>query len=266
MQLKGQRVVITGAASGLGRRLALDLATEQARLVLGDVNADLLDSTVEECRQAGAEVVAATVDVTREADCRKLVEQARESFDGIDVLILCAGISMWARFEAIKDLTVFRRLMDINYLGVVHCVHAALPLLKLSRGLVVTISSTQAVIGLPNHTGYSASKHAVNGFLEALEHELQEQIRILNVMPGWIRGTNLRASAITGDGTVRGSDRKHGSDAVGVEDASLAILQAVRSGKRELYLPSKLRFVPWVKLIAPGWLRKKIRKAVHRQE
>jgi len=264
-ELKGKTVIVTGAASGLGECLATDLAKLGAKLVLADLNQSHLEEVADRLARQ-AEVVAVPTDVTDSSRCVELIATSVERFGSIDALVLCAGISMWARFEDIGDVSAFGRIMEINYLGVVNCLHPALPYLKTSRGILVTISSTQGVIGLPNHTGYSASKHAINGFLEALELELGDELRILNVLPGWIKGTNLRANAITGDGTVQGSRKKHSKDAVTVEDSSEQIVQAMLAGRRELYLPSKLRFVPWVKLIAPGWLKSKIRRAVEEQD
>lgn len=263
---RNKTAVITGAGSGLGKVLSHDLATRGANLVLADRNQEALAEVAAEITKRTTSVVAHPTDVTVPEDCRSLIELAVRRFHRIDYLILCAGISMWARFEEITDLSVFRRVMDINFLGIVHCIHPALPWLRKSRGTIVTISSTQGVIGLPNHTGYSASKHAVNGFLEALESEMRDEVRILNVLPGWIRGTNLRSNALTADGTTGGKTRKHSKDSVSVEESSLAILEAIEHRKRELYLPPKLRFVPWVKLLFPGWLRSKIRRAVEEQD
>lgn len=263
---KQKSIVVTGASSGLGKVLAVDFAKQGARLALADRDAEALEETREEIASLGAEVLAQPTDVTDEAQCRVLIQKTVERFERVDYLVLCAGISMWARFEEINNLALFRKLMDVNFLGVVNCVHPALRHLTKTRGSIVTVSSTQGVIGLPNHSAYSASKHAVNGFLEALEFEMGDKIRVLNVLPGWIRGTSLRANALGADGNVAGRVRKHNKESVSVEDCSKAILEALARGDRHLYLPWKLKFIPWVKLIAPGWLGKKIRKAVDDQE
>ncbi len=218
--------VITGAGSGLGRRLALDLAARGCHLALGDRDADGLEETRRLVSEASTKsrLALGVLDVTRPDECAQLMRGALEAFDRIDYLVLCAGISMWARFDEITDLSVFERLIAVNYLGAVYCVHAALPALRKSRGWIVAVSSLQGEIALPNHSGYGASKHALNGFLDGLESEMGDEIRILTVMPGWIRGTNLRANALGLDQSVKQEPRKHSSESVSVEECSRLLL------------------------------------------
>ncbi len=215
-------------------------------------------------REIGA--LAVVTDVADAAQCRRLMEAAVNRLGGIDVLVCNAGISMWAPFDQITDPEVFRRLLEVNYLGTVYCVMAALEPLRASRGTIVAVSSAQAVLGLPHHTAYSGAKHAVRGFLGALEVELDGEVNFLEVMPGWVKGTELRATALAGDGSEIGESRRsHGSDAVTVEECSARIVEALRTGQRDLYVPAKYRVLPWLKLLAPRWLRKRIRRAVHRE-
>lgn len=234
-------------------------------LVLAARNHEALNSVADESRQTSTVCVQPT-DVTDQAQCEALIERAVATFKEIDFLILNAGLSMWVRFDRISDTSLFRTMMEINYMGAVNCIYVALPYLKKSQGTIVAISSAQAVMGMPNHTAYTASKHALKGFLEALELEVGDAIRILNVMPGWIKGTNLRANALQGDGTPIGWARKHNRQAVSLEDCSAKIVRAMESGHRELYIPSKLRFVPWLKLIFPQLVKARIKRAVDRQD
>ncbi|MFQ5741625.1 MAG: SDR family oxidoreductase, partial [Acidobacteriota bacterium] len=245
--MKGKSVVITGASSGIGRRLAIDLAARQTRLVLAARNRQKLEALAQELGGDNGQVIAQPTDVTQPEQCRRLAKTAVEAFGGIDYLVLNAGLSMWSRFDQISEPGVFRKIMETNYLGSVYCVQAALPQLRRSGGTIVAVTSTQAVVGLPNHSAYSASKHAVRGFLEALDLELDGEVRILQVMPGWVKGTNLRSRALKGDGQVVGESRRaHGKDAVTVEELSRRIVRAMETGQTELYVPSKLRFVPWL--------------------
>ena len=260
--------VITGAGSGLGRRLALDLAGRGCSLTLGDRNEEGLEETARLIGAAAphARLALGVLDVTRSEQCTQWIAGALETFGRIDTLVLCAGISMWARFDEIQDLSLFERLVAVNYLGAVYCIHAALPALRARRGWIVAVSSLQAEIALPNHSGYGASKHALNGFLDGLECELEQEIRILTVMPGWIRDTNLRASALGLDQAELNRPRKHSSESVSVEECSRLILRAMDRGKRKLYIPSKLGALPWLKLIAPGAVRRLIAQAVKKQK
>ena len=264
--LRGKTALITGASSGLGKRLALDLARRKMNLVLAARSVDALTEVAAQAETLGSALLVQPTDVTDQTQCRVTVEKVIDTFGRIDFLILSAGISMWARFEEISDPSIFRKLMETNYLGAINCISPALPYLRASRGTIVAISSAQAVVGMANHTGYSASKHALKGFLEALETEIGEAVHILSVMPGWIQGSNLRTSAFQGDGTPVGRATTHRSYSVSLQECSSKIVSAMGKGARELYIPSRLRWLPWLRLIVPKWLKARIRQVVDRQE
>jgi NAD(P)-dependent dehydrogenase (short-subunit alcohol dehydrogenase family) len=259
--------LVTGAASGLGRQLALDLADRGSSLVLADWDESGLRETEQLLRErkADCQVIGLRTDITDEKACRFLIEGALDRFQKIDQLFLCAGVSMWARFEEISDLTMFRKLMEVNYLGAVYCIHAALPSLLTSGGSIVAISSLQGEVPIPNHTGYAGAKHALNGFLKSLAFELGDTIHILTVMPGWIRGTNLRANAFTGSGESSHSPRKHSRESVTVGECSALVLQALGRRRRTLFIPRKLEALRWLQWIAPGLTRRLIGRAVKDQ-
>src|SRR4029077_17857488 len=111
-------------------------------------------------------------DVTRREDCERSVAHALQRFGALDALVNNAGVTMWARFDAVHDFSVYERLRAINYLGAVHMTAAALPHLKAARGLIVAIASMAGLTGVPERTGYAASKHAMVGFFESLRIEL----------------------------------------------------------------------------------------------
>ena len=169
----GKAVVITGASSGIGRALGLALAPQRPRLVLAARDAVRLDEVATECRAAGAEVLVVPTDVTSTEGCRRLIDRTVETFGALDVLVNNAGASMMARFDEIEDLSVFGRLMDVNYLGSVYPTHYALPHLKKRRGQIVVMASLAGLTGVPTRTGYAASKHAVFGFFDSLRIELE---------------------------------------------------------------------------------------------
>ena len=169
----GKVVVVTGASSGIGRALCLALAPQRPRLVLAARDAVSLEDVATGCRAAGAEALVVPTDVTSTEGCRRLVDRAVEVFGALDVLVNNAGASMMARFDEIEDLSVFGRLMDVNYLGSVYPTHYALPHLKKSRGQIVVMSSLAGMNGVPTRTGYAASKHAVFGFFDSLRIELE---------------------------------------------------------------------------------------------
>lgn len=235
-------------------------------LVLAARNTDALNQIGTQVENLDSAVLVQPTDVTDPAQCQIMIERTIEKFGQIDYLILSAGISMWVRFDEITDLSILQKVMDTNYFGAVNCILPALPYLKESSGAIVAISSAQAVIGVPHHTGYSASKHALRGFLEALEFEVGDEIHILNVMPGWIRDTNLRSNAFAGDGTRLSGTPQHDDQAVSLQESSAKIISSMRKRRREIYIPAKLRALPWLRVIAPKWLKVMIKRAMSTQK
>ena len=161
--LKGKTVVVTGASSGIGRALAEYFAAAGANAVLGARHEDALREIVGRIGAAGGHAAYAVCDVTREADCKRLIDTAVDTFGGVDVLICNAGISMRALFDKV-DLAVLHKLMDVNFWGCVNCTKYALPYIQKARGSIVGVSSVAGIHGLPGRTGYSASKYAMTGF------------------------------------------------------------------------------------------------------
>lgn len=265
---EGRTVVITGASSGLGASLAAAFAGEGARLALFSRSQEKLEAAGALCQARGGPVLLVPGDVTRPEDCRRLMEETVSRYGRVDYLVSNAGISMWARFEEVEDLSIFRKLMETNYLGTVHCAHYALPHLRKSGGMLVAISSIQGKIGVPLHTGYVASKHALQGFLAALRTELSGSgVDILTVLPHWLRGTGLRQSAFGKDGGTLGeASRRHSKESISLEACSAAILKAVRKRKRELVIPAKLKALPWLNLVHPGIVEFLVRGAVREQD
>ncbi|MBR90571.1 MAG: short chain dehydrogenase [Verrucomicrobiales bacterium] len=265
MSFAGQTIAITGGSSGLGLQLARNFAQQGARLALMARDADRLDSAAREC---GGDVFTFVGDVTKEEDCRAFIQQVVGERGGLDHLIANAGQSMWARFEEVEDLSLYRRLLEVNYLGAVYCTHAALSALKQSRGQVVVISSIQAKVGVPLHTGYGASKHALEGFIDALRYELDGTgVNLLKIYPHWIRGTELRRHALGPDAQPMGKrKRSHSDSGVDVDKCAGAIMNAMARRRQTLYVPWTLRYVQFIKNLFPGFVRWSIRRKVGDQK
>jgi NAD(P)-dependent dehydrogenase (short-subunit alcohol dehydrogenase family) len=163
--LSGKVVVITGASSGIGLACAEEFAKFGCKLVLAARQSDKLIEVENTLKGKGAEVLAVLADVSKEEDCKNLIEKAIDRFGGIDILLNNAGITMRALFEDLH-LDVMKKLMDTNFWGAVYCTKYALPYLFKSRGSVIAISSIAGKKGLPGRIGYSASKFALEGFME----------------------------------------------------------------------------------------------------
>jgi short-subunit dehydrogenase len=199
--LKEKVVVITGASSGIGLECARLFGSEGARLVLAARSEDKLNALAAEL--ASMPVLIVPTDVSLEEDCKRLIEKTVERFGRIDILVNNAGLSMRALFRDL-DLNVIRRLMDVNFWGCVYCTKYALPWLLERRGSVVGVTSIAGFKGLPARTGYSASKFAMNGFLDTLRTEhLYDGLHVMTFAPGFT-ASNVRYSALTADGSRQG--------------------------------------------------------------
>ena len=266
-KLQGKTALITGASSGLGKRLALDLAAQGLNLGLASRSEQPLQETAGGVRRIGADCLVVPTDVTDARQCREMVSAVTAEFGALDYLILSAGVSMWTLFDQVRNTDIFRTLMEVNYLGAVHCIHPALVPLKEHHGMIVAISSVQGRVGVPFHSGYTASKHALDGLLETLRTELHGEVRILNVMPGWIRSTGIRAHALSADGTPLGSaaHRSRRQRGVSVRECSRLIINSLSGPGGNLYIPKAMGFLPLVKLLFPSLLRAGVRRAVRKQ-
>lgn len=206
---KDKVIIVTGASSGIGLASATRFASLGAKIVLAARSIDKLEKIAEEInekfnsQQPTAKVLCVKTDVTKEEDCKNLVEQTIKHFGKIDVLVNNAGISMRAVFKDM-DLNVMRSLMDTNFWGTVYCTKYALPYLLETKGSVVGVISTAGYVGLPARTAYSASKFAVRGFLETLRIEhLYDDLHVMIFAPGFTT-SNIRNVALTADGSPQG--------------------------------------------------------------
>ena len=246
--------------------MAQDLAPLKMKLALASRNETSLQELAVSVREVGSSPLVLPTDVTDPQQCQVLVDKATEKFGSLDYLILSAGLSMWTRFDQIRHTDIFQRLMEVNYLGAVYCIQASLKHLKRCQGMIVAISSIQGRIGVPQHSGYAASKHALDGFLETLLTELNGEVRILNVMPGWIQGTQLRNRALSGDGNPlgQGHGRSH-KQGISVQECSSRIIRSMEGTGGNLYIPRLMGLLPWLRLLLPGVLRSRIQRAVEKQ-
>ena len=200
--MKDKVVIITGASSGIGKALALKFGEMGSKVVLAARNAENLEAVNLELVKSGTETLVVQADVSVESDCEKVISSSIDKFGKIDVLINNAGISMRALFSEL-DLSVIRKLMDVNFWGTVYCTKYALPYLLQTKGSLVGVISVAGHIGLPARSGYSASKFAVRGFLDTLRSETQKTgLHVLVVAPGFTE-SNIRKVALKADGNTQ---------------------------------------------------------------
>ena len=226
-------IVVTGASSGIGKALVLEAFGSGANVVLAARDQKAMLEVVKGIDQNRFLIVP--TDVSVEADCKNLIDQAIGRFGRIDVLINNAGISMRALFQDV-DLKVLERLMQVNFWGSVYCTKYALPWLLKTKGSVVGVSSIAGYKGLPARSGYSASKFAIQGFLETLRIEnLKTGLHVLIACPGFT-ASNIRKTALAGDGRIQGESPRAEEKMMTAEAVAKEILRAIRKRKRTLIL------------------------------
>jgi NAD(P)-dependent dehydrogenase (short-subunit alcohol dehydrogenase family) len=247
----GRTVLVTGAAGGLGRGLALEFAAAGARIVALDRDEAGLDSLRAELEGRGAACLAAPSDVTDAAACERAVAAGFARFGSLDVLVNNAGMSHRSAFER-TDLAVIRQVMEVNFFGAVNCTKAALPALVAARGHVIAVSSVAGYTPLIARTGYAASKHAMHGFFESLRTELAPRgVAVTMVCPSFI-ATRIDRNALGGDGgPVRHAQVTVGR-ALTTEAAAARIVAAAPDRPRMLFVGRTARQAWWLSRVAPG--------------
>jgi len=174
-------------------------------------------------------------------------------FGRIDILVNNAGISMRALFEN-TDLTVIKQLMDVNFWGTVYCTKYALPYLLTEKGSVVGVSSIAGYKGLPGRSGYSASKFAIQGFLEVLRIEnMSRGLHVLIACPGFT-ASNIRNTALAGDGSQQGESPRDESSMMTAEKVADKIITAIQKKKHRIIMTSQGKLTVLLNKFFPKWM------------
>ena len=251
--MKDKVVIVTGSSSGIGLAISRGFAMRGARVVIAARTVQKLEDLAHEITSGGGSCLAIQTDVTREEDCKRLVNETIRLFGRIDILVNNAGISMRARFDTL-DLSVIKRLMDVNFWGTVYCTKYALPYLLQSRGALVGVSSAAGFHGLPGRTGYSASKYAIHGFLETLRIEYRKNgLHVMIICPGFT-SSNIRIAALTADGSPQGESPRKEERMMSAEKVARHLVRGIKRRKRMvvLGLEGKLSFL--MKKFSPALL------------
>lgn len=253
--MKDKVIIITGASSGIGKATALFFARKQAKIVLAARSQDKLSAVEKEIKAFNANVINVQADVSKEADCKRLIDTALSAFQTIDVLINNAGISMRALFND-TDLSVIENIMKVNFWGAVYCTKYALPHLLKSKGSVIGVSSIAGYVGLPARTGYSASKFAMHGFLEALRTEnLEKDLHVLLACPGFTN-SNIRNSALTADGSQQGESPRSEEKMMSAEEVAEHIYKATVKRKQRIVLTREGKLAVWLGVRFPKLMQR----------
>lgn len=232
--LKDKVVIITGASSGIGLAAARAFAHKGAKVVMA---ARRLDKLLEIDKELSSitEILSVKTDVSSESDCKNLIEQAIARFGRVDILVNNAGISMRAMFKDL-DLSVIKRLMDVNFWGTVYCTKYALPHILKRHGSIVGVISIAGFKGLPARTGYSSSKFAIYGFLDTLRVEhLKDDLHVMIFAPGFT-ASNIREEALVSDGSRQGETPRDEASMMTADECARHLIKGIEKRKAQIVL------------------------------
>ncbi|UOE47372.1 SDR family oxidoreductase [Mucilaginibacter sp. SMC90] len=258
MKLNDKVVIITGASSGIGKSLTYECAKRGANVVLAARQYVTLCQITEKLQQEyKVKALAIQCDVTIEEDCRQLIKQTLTTFGKIDVLINNAGMSMRSLFKD-ADLKVLKTLMDVNFWGTVYCTKYALPEIVKTKGSIVGVSSIAGYKGLPGRSGYSASKFAMNGFLDSLRVEnLKTGVHVLTACPGFT-ASNIRNTALNSEGKQQGESTLEEQKMMSSDEVAKIIADGVENRSRTLIMTGQGKLTVALSKFIPAFLDKMV--------
>jgi short-subunit dehydrogenase len=256
--LRGKRVFITGAASGIGRALAMQCASQGAHLYLTDRNEDGLSETAKLAREAGGDVVMAEPADIRSYDAvRRLGDRAHDGGVSMDVVMNVAGVAAWGTVDRLAHRH-WQDMIEINLLGPIHVIETFVPpMIAAGRGgNLVNVSSAAGLLGLPWHAAYSASKFGLRGVSEVLRTDLRPAgITVSVVCPGAVNTGLTDTIEIAGVDTsgrrfrrMQAQFRRH---AVSPEEAALATLSGMRKKRYLIYTSRDIQLLYFMQRVTP---------------
>jgi len=256
-QMQGKVVVITGGSDGIGKALVELYLNKGAKVATCARNYQKLYQL--QSANTGKPLFIHATDVSKEIDCKGFIDAVIKEFGTIDILINNAGVSMRALVQDV-DFDTIRRVMDINFWGTVYCTKFALDHIVKNKGTIVGVSSIAGYRGLPGRSGYSASKYAVNGWLEALRTELLESgTNVMWVCPGFT-SSNIRNAALNSKGESQGESPMDEGAMMSSEECAGHIANAIEKRKRTLVLTFTGKRAVFMNKFFPALADKLVRK------
>ena len=246
-------VVITGGSDGIGKALVAQFLALGAKVATCGRNENKLSLLATEFPSSN--LFTAQVDVSKQEQSEAFIKQVVDNWGRIDVLINNAGISMRALVSEVSVQTL-HNVMDINFWGTVYCTKAALPSIQQNKGVIVGVSSIAGYRGLPGRSGYSASKFALNGWLEALKTELYASgTHVMWVCPGFTT-SNIRNAALDNNANAQGESPMDEGSMMSSEECATHIIHAIEKRKRSLVLTFTGKRTVFMNKYFPAWADK----------
>jgi NAD(P)-dependent dehydrogenase (short-subunit alcohol dehydrogenase family) len=247
---KDKVVVVTGAASGIGNAICRRFGRDGSRIGLLDMDKTAVQAAADKLNAAGVDAVGIPCDVVNENDCHSAVNEIIDLFGGIDILVNNAGITQRSAFVE-TQISVYRRVMEVNFFGSLHCTKAAIDSLVERKGNIIVIESLAGIAPLLGRTGYCASKHALHGFFTSLRSEIRSSgVNIMLVCPGFVE-TRLQTRALGGDGRVTTHPQSVVGKPVSPESVAEEIHKGLLKKKQLLVLTSVGKLAYWINRFAP---------------
>ncbi|QLG47155.1 SDR family oxidoreductase [Costertonia aggregata] len=259
-KINGKVVWITGASSGIGEALAYHLSKKQCKLIISSRKIDDLKKVKDNCENNDI-VQVLQIDLANLDEIRTYVTRAMSFYGHIDILINNAGISQRSLI-AETQIEVYKKLIDINYLGTIALTKDLLPhFVKRKSGKFVTVTSLMGKFGSPYRSGYCGAKHALHGFFDVLrmEHE-KDSIQVTLICPGFIR-TNVAKNALTGDGSPQLKEDKATENGLTAETLVKKMVKAIERKKFEAYIGKKEIIGVYLKRFFPKILHNVVLKS-----
>lgn len=248
--MKNKVVLITGSSSGIGEACARFFAEQGCKVVLSARNEKRLTQITQDILNKGNEAICFVADVSKEEDCKLLIDQSINHFGKIDVLINNAGISMRAVLNEL-DTSVVRKVMDVNFFGTVYCTKYALPHILKQKGSVIGVSSIAGYKGLPGRCAYSASKFAMQGFLESLRIEnIKNSLHVLIACPGFT-SSNIRNTALNKEGQVQSESPRDEQKMMSPEQVAKHIYISIKKRQNTLVLTTNGKLTVFLNKLFP---------------
>jgi len=263
--MQNKVVIITGGSSGIGKALAEEFGSRGSKIVITGRNEESLSKAETELQQKNIDVRKFRSDVSNQQDNIQMAKYAIDQFGKIDILINNAGISMRALFEEV-EMEVIKKVMDINFYGSLFATKACLPSIIANKGSLVGISSIAGFRGLPGRVGYSASKFALQGFLESLRTEMiYKGVHVLTACPGFTT-SNIRKSSLTKDGSKQSESPMDEQKMMSAEECAALIYKATKRRKKYLVMTSEGKMLVLLNKFFPGMMDKIVYKAMAKEK
>lgn len=239
MDFNNKTIWITGASSGIGKAVAIELSKENTHLILSDINKPGLADVADACEKNGSSTLIIPIDLSNEKSVESIAKMVLDKKLKIDCLYQFAGISQRSLVSE-TPMFVDRKIFEINFFGAIALTKAVLPgMIKNGGGQLAVTSSLVGKFGFPYRSSYSATKHALHGFFESLRAEnKQNNIQVSIFIPGRVK-TNISINAITKDGTTHGKMDAGQETGITAEKAAKIICRGLKKNKKEILVGGK---------------------------